>query len=129
MHTADLYDYAILRAVPRVEREEFINVGVLLSCPSQRLLLARVGVDAARLRALDPDVDVELVERQLQAIVAICEGRPGSGPIGELPIRARFHWLTAKRSALIQPSPVHTGQCGDPLHTIDRLFDRMVRTG
>ena len=127
MRTGDVYDYAILRVVPRVEREEFVNAGVLLSCPSRRLLLARVGLDRTRLLALDPTVDVDLVERQLQAIVAICEGRPGSGPIGALPLRARFHWLTAKRSALIQPSPVHTGRCGEPVQTLDRLFERMVQ--
>lgn len=129
MRAVELYDYAILRVVPRVEREEFINAGVLLSCPSRGVLLARIGLDHARLRALDPRVDVDLVERQLQAIVAICEGRPGSGPIGELPLRARFHWLTAKRSALIQPSPVHTGRCDDPAGTVDRLFERMVQAG
>jgi hypothetical protein len=128
VRTGELYDYAVLRVVPRVERGEFINAGVLLSCPTRRVLLARIGLDHARLLALDPGVDVELVERQLQAIAAICAGAPGSGPIGELPVRARFHWLTAQRSALIQPSPVHTGRCGDPLLAADHLFERMVRT-
>lgn len=128
MSTGELYDYAVLRVVPRVERGEFINAGVLLSCPARRLLLARIGLDRARLLALDPGADVELVERQLQAIAAICAGAPGSGPIGELPVRARFHWLTAQRSAMIQPSPVHTGRCVDPLQAADHLFDRMVRT-
>lgn len=127
MRTGDLYDYALLRVVPRVEREEFINAGVLLSCPTRRVLTARVGLDVPRLLALDPTVDVETVQRQLDAIVAICEGRPGSGPIGALPIRARFHWLTAKRSALIQPSPVHTGRCTTPDAVVEHLFDRMVR--
>lgn len=127
MHTGELYDYAILRVVPRVEREEFINAGVLLSCPARRVLHARIGLDAARLLALDPGADVDLVERQLQAIAAICAGVPGSGPIGELPVRARFHWLTARRSALIQPSPVHTGRCGDPAQAVEHLFERMVR--
>ena len=127
MHTGELYDYAILRVVPRVEREEFINAGVLLASASGRVLLARVELDRARLLALDPTVDVDLVERQLQAIIAICEGRPGSGPIGELAPRARFHWLTAKRSALIQTSPAHTGRCMDTVHTVDHLMARMVR--
>ena len=128
MPTGELYDYAVLRVVPRVERGEFINAGVLLSCPTRRLLLARIGLDRARLLALDPRADVELAERQLHAIAAICAGAPGSGPIGELPVRARFHWLTAQRSAMIQPSPVHTGRCGDPAQVADHLFDRMVRT-
>ncbi|HZX80631.1 MAG TPA: DUF3037 domain-containing protein [Lysobacter sp.] len=128
MRTGDLYDYALLRVVPRVEREEFVNAGVLLSCPTRRVLIARIGLDVPRLLALDPTVDVETVQRQLEAIVAICEGRDGSGPIGALPVRARFHWLTAKRSALIQPSPVHTGRCTTPEAMADHLFDRMVRT-
>ncbi|GAB2507747.1 DUF3037 domain-containing protein [Lysobacter humi (ex Lee et al. 2017)] len=127
MHTGELYDYAILRVVPRVEREEFLNAGVLLATASGRILLARVELDRARLLTLSPTVDLELVAQQLGAIVAICEGRPGSGPIGELPRRARFHWLTAKRSALIQTSPVHTGRCADPERTVEHLLERMVR--
>jgi hypothetical protein len=128
VRTGDLYDYAVLRVVPRVERGEFVNAGVLLSCPTRRVLVARIGLDRARLLALDPQADVDLVERQLQAIAAICAGAAGSGPIGDLPARARFHWLTAQRSALIQPSPVHTGRCTDPVHAAEHLFDRMVRT-
>ena len=124
---ADLYDYAVLRVVPRVEREEFMNSGVLLSCPARGVLLARVEVDGARLRMLDGAIDLDMVARQLEAIVAICNGGPGSGTIGALPVRARFHWLTAKRSALIQPSPVHTGWCTDPDKVLTHLFDRMVR--
>lgn len=127
MSAGELYDYAILRVVPRVEREEFLNVGVLLAPASGERLLARVELDRERLLALAPGIDMALVERQLQAIVAISEGQPGSGRIGQLSPRARFHWLTAKRSALIQTSPAHTGQCEDPQRMLEHLMQRMVR--
>lgn len=126
MH-AHLYDYAVVRAVPRVEREEFVNVGVLLSCPGLGYLGAETAVDPQRLRALDPGLDVDALRRHLDAIVAVCRGGPGSGPIGRLAPRARFHALTATRSAVIQMSPVHTGQCtGDPAETLRHLMQRMV---
>lgn len=123
----DTYDYTVIRVVPRVEREEFVNVGVILSCPSAKFLQARIEVDEARLRALDPDIDLETVRRHLAAIEAICAGGPGSGPIGLLPQRARFHWLTAKRSSIIQTSPVHLGRCAQPAASLEHLMDRMVR--
>ena len=127
MHALDHYDYAVIRVVPRVEREEFINVGVILSCEASRYLEARIELDEARLRALAPDLDIESVSRHLQAVTAICRGGPGTGPIGQLPPRARFHWLTAKRSSIIQTSPVHTGKCGDMPATMEHLLQRMVR--
>jgi len=124
---APLYDYAVIRAVPRVEREEFVNVGAILSCPGQRFLDACVAVDPARLRMLDPHVDLEAVQRHLDALVAVARGLQGSGPIGQLPQRARFHWLTARRSAVIQVSPVHTGWCNAAPDTIlQDLMTRMV---
>ena len=127
MHALDHYDYAVIRVVPRVEREEFINVGVILSCEASRYLEARIELDKDRLRALAPDLDIESVNRHLQAITAICRGGPGTGPIGLLPARARFHWLTAKRSSILQTSPVHTGKCGDMDAIMERLLQRMVR--
>jgi hypothetical protein len=127
MHAPDHYDYAVIRVVPRVEREEFINVGVILSCEASRYLEARIELDEARLRALAPDLDIESVNRHLQAIAAICRGGPGTGPIGLLPQRARFHWLTAKRSSILQTSPVHTGKCGDMDAIMEHLLRRMVR--
>ena len=127
MPTLHTYDYAVIRVVPRVEREEFINVGVILSCEASRYLEARIELDEARLRALAPDLDIESVNRHLQAIAAICRGGPGTGPIGLLPPRARFHWLTAKRSSILQTSPVHTGKCGDMHATLEHLMQRMVR--
>ena len=127
MHALDHYDYAVIRVVPRVEREEFINVGVILSCEASRYLEARIELDEARLRALAPQLDIESVNRHLQAISAICRGGAGTGPIGLLPPRARFHWLTAKRSSILQTSPVHTGKCGDMHAIMEHLMQRMVR--
>lgn len=127
MHAAELYDYAVVRVVPRVEREEFINAGVILSCQCSGFLRAAVELDVARLRALDPHADVETVRRHLGAIVAICDGAPDAGPIARLARRARFHWLTARRSAIIQTSPVHTGLCLDGDEALQRVMDRMVR--
>jgi hypothetical protein len=126
MHAADTYDYAVIRVVPRIEREEFINAGVILSCQKLGFLGARIALDEARLLALAPDVDLELVRRHLAAIPAICAGHAEAGPIGALPPRGRFHWLTARRSSIIQTSPVHTGRCGDPEATLDRLLAKLV---
>ena len=126
MRAAELYDYAIVRVVPRVEREEFINAGVILSCQRTDFLRAAIDLHEARLLALDPQADVDMVRRHLGAIVAICEGAPGGGPIARLPLRARFHWLTARRSNIIQTSPVHTGLCTDAGAALDRVMERMV---
>lgn len=122
-----IYDYAVIRVVPRVEREEFVNVGVVVSCQQTGLLEAGIELDAARVRALDPHIDLDTLRAHLQAIATICRGGPGSGPIGALPPRARFHWLTARRSSIIQMSPVHTGRSADPASIVDGLLDRMVR--
>jgi hypothetical protein len=121
------FDYAVVRVVPRVERGEFVNVGVIVSCPTRGYLKARVELDAARLAALDPGVDRETVERHLAAIPAVCEGGPQAGPIGLLPQRARFHWLVAPRSTIIQTSPVHTGFCEDGDRILEHLFRTMVQ--
>ena len=129
MHAPDSYDYTVIRVVPRVERGEFINAGVILSCEARQFLQARIDVDEQRLRCLDPDIDLDAVGRHLEAMVRICAGADDAGPIARLPRRARFHWLTATRSSIIQTSPVHMGRCSDPAGSIDRLFDRMVRVG
>ncbi|WP_129136869.1 DUF3037 domain-containing protein [Luteimonas sp. YGD11-2] len=128
MHAPETYDYAVVRVVPRVERGEFINAGLVMSCERRGWLQARIELDHGRLRALWPDVDVEAVEHALSAIPRICIGGADAGPIGLLPLRARFHWLTAQRSAVIQTSPVHMGRCADLDATMERLLQRMVRT-
>ncbi|WP_368564185.1 DUF3037 domain-containing protein [Pseudoxanthomonas sp. UTMC 1351] len=127
MHALDTYDYAVIRVVPRVEREEFVNVGVILSCERTGFLDARIEPEESRLLALDPTLDLESLRRHLDAIPAICRGGAQAGPIGLLPHRARFHWLTAKRSSIIQTSPVHMGKCGDMPAILEHLMDRMVR--
>ena len=124
---ANHYDYAVIRVVPRVEREEFINVGVILSCEAAGYLEARIELDERRVLALAPGLDIESLRRHLQTSPAICRGGADAGPIGLLPQRARFHWLTARRSSIIQTSPVHTGKCGDMPATMEHLLQRMVR--
>ncbi len=123
------YDYAVIRVVPRVEREEFVNVGVIVSCPAVELLEARIEVDPTRLAALDPGLDLENLARHLDSIPLICRGGAAAGPIGRLPPRERFRWLTSVRSTMIQCSPVHTGRCDEARLDLDALMDRMVRTG
>ena len=127
MRAPDTYDYAVIRVVPRVERGEFVNAGVIVSCEKTGFLKAAIELDEARVLALDPNVDLQTLRRHLAAIQRICEGGPDAGPIGLLPQRARFHWLTAKRSAIIQTSPVHMGRCGDMDAIVEHLMARMVR--
>ena len=126
MPTRSSFDYAVLRVAPRVEREEFINAGVIVFCLERKFLGAKVHVDEARLRALWPAVDIDLVRTRLEAVVKICEGAADGGPIGELPIRQRFHWLVAPRSTIIQVSPVHSGICEDPPQCLEELFEQLV---
>ena len=121
------YDYAIIRVVPRVERGEMINVGVILSCPDVEFLEARIDVDESRLLALDDAIEVEAIRAHLATIPAVCHGGPAAGPLGALPQRNRFHWLVSPRSTIIQMSPVHTGRTNDPGAAMDRLLDTMVR--
>lgn len=120
------FDYAVVRVVPRVERQEFVNAGVILFCLQLDFLQARVDVDEARLRALWAEVDVELVRQHLEAIPRICAGDPDAGPIARLSLRERFHWLVSPRSTMIQVSPVHSGLCDDPARALDDLFRQMV---
>jgi len=121
------YDYAVIRVVPRVERGEMINVGVILSCPDADFLEARVEIDEARLLALEPGVDLAAVRAHLAAIEAVCRGGAEAGDLGALAQRRRFHWLVAPRSTIIQLSPVHTGRTDDPRRALDRLVETMVR--
>ena len=121
------YDYAVFRVVPRVEREEFVNVGVIVSCPAKDFLEARIELDEQRLAAFDSSLDVESIRAHLATIPAICAGGKQAGPIGQLSQRERFHWLVAPRSTTIQTSPVHTGTCNDPTEVIEHLLNTMVR--
>lgn len=121
------YDYAVIRVVPRVERGEQINVGIILSCPDLNYLDARIDVDEALLLAVDPAIDLAAVRTNLSVIPAVCRGGSDAGPIGTLDTRGRFRWLVAPRSTIIQPSPVHTGRTSDPARCLEHLMDRMVR--
>ena len=127
MHALRTYDYAIVRVVPRVERGEFVNAGVILSCDVERILLASIELDEHVLLAIDARVDLDLVRGVLQTIPAICAGGAAAGDIGRLSARERFHWLVAPRSTIVQTSPVHTGQCADPAAALDHLMQTMVR--
>lgn len=121
------YDYAVIRVVPRVDRGEQINVGVILSCPDTEFLEARIEVNEAVLRAVDPTLDLAAVRTNLEAIREICRGGGAAGPIGLLPARGRFRWLVSPRSTIVQPSPVHTGKTSDPEACLEQLMDRIVR--
>ncbi len=121
------FDYAVVRVVPRVERGEFINAGVILFCPTRSFLAARVELDAQRLHALAPSADAALVQRHLEVIPRVCIGGDDAGAIGLLPQRARFHWLVAPRSTIIQMSPMHSGVHLDPQTALDNLFLKLVR--
>jgi hypothetical protein len=122
------FDYAVVRVVPRVDRGESINAGVILFSSTAAFLDARIGVDPARLKALAPAIDFALVESYLDAIPKVCAGGGEAGSIGSLPQRARFHWLVAPRSTIIQTSPVHSGVHHDLEAALDGLFDKLVRT-
>ena len=127
MGTEYTYDYAIIRVVPRVERGEQINVGVILSCADTDFLDARIDVDEAAVRALDAEIDLQALRANLAAIQTVCRGGAEAGPIGELPSRGRFRWLVAPRSTVIQPSAVHTGRTHDPAACLEHQMDQLVR--
>ncbi len=120
------FEYALLRVVPRPERGEFVNAGVVLYCPALRFLGARVHLDPERLRALDPKLDPEAVLAHLEAVRTVCAGGQGAGPIGLLPPGERFGWLVAPRSTVVQPSPVHTGLADDPERALEHFVRVMV---
>jgi Protein of unknown function (DUF3037) len=127
VHDLRTYDYAIVRVVPRVERGEFINAGIIVSCDVERILRASIELDESALLALDAGVDLELVRGTLATIPAICAGGADSGAIGKLSARERFHWLVSPRSTIVQTSPVHTGQCTDVEAALEHLMNRMIR--
>ena len=126
MHGDNAFSYAVLRLVPRVERGERINVGVVVFCRPLQYLEARTALDEARALVLWPDLDVESVRAHLAAIERVAAGDPTAGPIAGLDTTARFHWLVAPSSTIIQPSVVHTGLCGPPADELDELFRGLV---
>lgn len=121
------YDYAVIRVVPRVDRGEQVNAGVILSCPELDFLAAGIELDEAAVLALDPSADLETMRANLATIPLVCRGGAAAGPIGELPPRGRFRWLVSPRSTIIQPSPVHTGRTSDPAGCLERLMNTLVR--
>jgi hypothetical protein len=127
MTRLDVYDYAIVRVVPRVERGEFVNAGIILSCDVERILLARIELDERRVLALDPRADLSSIRDALAIIPVICAGGPGSGRIGAMSERERFHWLVSPKSTIVQTSPVHTGRCADLEGAVEHLMVSMVR--
>ena len=126
MDTRAAFEYAVVRVVPHVAREEFINAGVIVFCEAHDFLSARVALDEARLRALAPDADPALVRGHLEVIPRICAGGVAAGPIGQLPPRERWRWLIAPRSTILQTSPAHPGLAITPERSLERLFDELV---
>lgn len=121
-----LFEYAVIRVVPRVEREEFINVGVILYCSSRRFLQAEFDINEDRIKALFPLIDLRELYDRLCAFQHVCAGNAAGGPIAKLPIASRFRWLTAARSTIVQTSPVHPGLSEDPGEMLKRLMAEMV---
>lgn len=126
MQERQLYEYAVLRVVPRVEREEFLNIGVIVYCSSKGFLQAKFVEDCSRLHLLYPDFDTTIVAKYADAVQQICKGRKHGGFIGTQPASYRFRWLTANRSTIIQSSQVHPGLCIEPEETLEHLFDTLV---
>ena len=127
MSARQSFDYALIRVVPRVERDEFLNAGVIVFCRPLEFLGARIELDPARLAALAPTLDPEEVQRHLSLIPVVCAGGPPAGALGRLSRSERFHWLTQPSSSLIQTGPVHSGLCDDPQDALDHLLRTAVR--
>ena len=121
------FQYVVLRCVPRVDREEFLNVGVVLYCQQADFLEARCHVDTSRLSALAPDLDAAAVTSALRAIEAVCRGDESAGEAGQAAMGVRFGFVKAPRSTVVQPGPVHGGTTEDPARQMDHLLDRLVR--
>ena len=126
MQEKHLFEYAVIRVVPCVAREEFLNVGVILYCSAQGFLKTRYHLNGERLRAFSGAVDIQELQERLRAFERICQGGAAGGTIGRLPLASRFRWLTATRSTVVQTSPVHPGLCIDAGETLDRLYSQLV---
>ncbi len=129
MRETSSYDYAVIRVVPCVERGEFLNVGIILYCPTRRFLGASLHLDQERLGVLAPQLDFSALQEQLEHLVQVCYGKKNSGPVGQLSQSERFHWLVAPRSTIIQTSPVHTGVSNDPEEVLQGLLKKLVLVG
>lgn len=126
MQEKQLFEYAVIRMVPRVEREEFLNVGVILYCAKQKFLKTEFDLNEDKIRNICADVDIDEIEDHLNTFEKICRGEISAGPIGRLPIAERFRWLTATRSTILQTSKVHPGFTKDADETLKRLFKQLV---
>jgi len=126
MQERHLFEYAVIRVVPRVEREEFLNIGIVLFCAKQKFLQMKYVLDEARLKAFSAKIDIEELKEHLRSFERICAGAQNGGPIAELDIASRFRWLTATRSTVVQASKVHPGMTADAEATLNRLFEQMV---
>jgi hypothetical protein len=126
MQQKHLFEYAVIRVVPKVEREEFMNVGVIVYCAKEQFLQCRYLSDDVRLKAFAVDLDIADLKEHLCAFERICSGTKAAGPIGSLDAASRFRWLTATRSTILQSSKVHPGMTGNAFETLERLFDQLV---
>lgn len=126
MHAKNLFDYAVIRVMPRVEREEFINIGVIIFCKAERFLKVQYVLDTKRLLAFSPELDIQVLKENLTAMEQICLGSKEGGTIGALDIASRFRWLTATRSTILQTSKVHPGYTENAAETLEKLFVQLV---
>jgi hypothetical protein len=126
MSEKHLFEYAVIRVVPRVEREEFLNIGIVLFCAKQKFLQAKYFINYSRLTSFCGEIDIEELKQHLHSFERICTGEKEAGPIGQLDMASRFRWLTATRSTVVQASKVHPGFCIDARETLDKLFEQLV---
>ena len=127
MPEKQLYEYAVIRVVPRVDREEFLNVGIILFCKKQSIIKCRYELNRDKLLHLFPELDIDEVEEYLESFQKICEGTEDAGPIGKLDLPSRFRWLTATRSTVVQTSKTHPGLCTDMDKNLEHLFEQLVK--
>lgn len=127
MQDSHLFEYAVIRVVPKVEREEFINIGVILYCSGQKFLQCILELNEKKLQALCCDTDIDELKSHMESFEKICKGGNDAGPIGKLTIAERFRWLTATRSTILQTSKVHPGLCQDALEMLQRLHRQLVQ--
>jgi len=126
MPGSNLFEYAVIRVVPQVEREEFLNVGVILYCPSKKFLQCLCSIDENKLCAFSSRANIDDIKAHLHSFAQICKGASDAGPIAQLDLPSRFRWLTATRSTVVQTSKVHPGLCNDPAKTIEKLYREQV---